>query len=394
MPWAIGSEDGGHDAVHPELGTIADFDALVAAAAEHDIRIALDLAFQASGDHPYLTEHPDWFRSRPDGTIQYAENPPKKYQDVYPFDFESGAWAELWAELRQVTRFWMDHGVRIFRVDNPHTKPFPFWEWLIDDLKTTDPDVIFLAEAFTRPKVMYRLAKIGFSQSYTYFTWRNGKQELTSYLEEITRPPVSDFFRPNFFTNTPDILHAYLQEGGRPAFEIRLVLAATMTPTYGIYGPPFELLQGVPREAGSEEYLDSEKYQVRHWDLEGSESIAPLATRLNHIRRGHPALQSHERLWFLPTADDQIIAYSKHTADRSDVVLTVVNLDPASARRGRVSVPLGEYGLDASGFEVHELLSDRRWRESGGELEVELDPVDEVAWVLHLGPVDPANREG
>ena len=304
VPWAIGGPEGGHTAIHPELGTLADFDALVAAAAGHDIRIALDLAFQTSGDHPYVSEHREWFKARPDGTIQYAENPPKKYQDVYPLDFESGAWAELWLELRRVTRFWMDHGVRIFRVDNPHTKPFGFWEWLISDIKSTDPDVIFLAEAFTRPKVMYRLAKVGFSQSYTYFTWRTGKEELTEYLEEITRPPVSDFFRPNFFTNTPDILHASLQEGGRPAFEARVVLAGTMTPSYGIYGPPFELLQGTPREPDSEEYLDSEKYQVRYWDLEASESIAPLITDLNRIRREHPALQSHERLWFLPTTDD------------------------------------------------------------------------------------------
>jgi starch synthase (maltosyl-transferring) len=394
VPWAIGAEEGGHLAVHPELGTLADFDALVAAAAEHDIRIALDLAFQASGDHPYLAEHPDWFKARPDGTIQYAENPPKKYQDVYPFDFETGVWAELWVELRHVTRFWMDHGVRIFRVDNPHTKPFAFWEWLIDDIKATDPDVIFLAEAFTRPKIMYRLAKLGFSQSYTYFTWRNEKQELSTYLEEITRPPVSDFFRPNFFTNTPDILHAFLQQGGRPAFEIRLVLAATLAPTYGIYGPPFELLQGVPREPGSEEYLDSEKYQVRHWDLEDSETIAPLATQLNRIRREHPALQSHERLWFLPTSDDRVIAYSKHTEDRADVILTIVNLDPNTTRSGRVSLPLAEYGLDAAGYEAHELLRDRRSRERGEAIEFELDPADDVAWVLHLGPGSSASREG
>ncbi len=386
VPWAIGTEEGGHLSVHPELGTLVDFDALVAAAAEHDIRIALDLAFQTSGDHPYLREHPEWFKSRPDGTIQYAENPPKKYQDAYPFDFESDAWAALWTELRRVTRFWMDHGVRIFRVDNPHTKPFGFWEWLIDDLKASDPDVIFLAEAFTRPKIMYRLAKLGFSQSYTYFTWRNERRDLIEYLEEIARPPVSDFFRPNFFTNTPDILHAYLQEGGRAAFEARFVLAATLAPSYGIYGPPFELLQGIPREPDSEEYLDSEKYQLRYWDLESSESIAPLITAVNRIRREHPALQSHERLWFLPTSDDHVIAYSKHTADRSDVILTIVNLDPAGAHRGSVSLPVGEYGLDPGGFEAHDLLSDRRSREQGVDIEFELDPSVRVARILRLIP--------
>ncbi|MEX1334375.1 MAG: alpha-1,4-glucan--maltose-1-phosphate maltosyltransferase [Candidatus Limnocylindrales bacterium] len=394
VPWAIGADEGGHMSVHPELGTLADFDALVAAAAEQGIHIALDLAFQASGDHPYLRDHPEWFRSRPDGTIQYAENPPKKYQDVYPLDFESSAWEAMWVELRSVTRFWMDHGVRIFRVDNPHTKPFAFWEWLINDIKATDPDVLFLAEAFTRPKVMYRLAKLGFSQSYTYFTWRNEKQELTEYLEEITRPPVSDFFRPNFFTNTPDILHAYLQEGGRAAFEARFVLAATLTPSYGIYGPPFELLQGVPREPGSEEYLDSEKYQLRHWDLEGSETIAPLITAVNRIRREHPALQSHERLWFLPTSDDHVIAYSKHTLDRSDVVLTVVNLDPRAAHRGHVSIPVGEYGLDPAGYEAHDLLGERRTLVEGSDIEFALDPGEQVAQIMRLGRLEPTAEQG
>jgi starch synthase (maltosyl-transferring) len=384
VPWAIGSDEGGHTAVHPELGTLADFDALVAAAAEQDIRIALDLAFQASADHPWLREHPEWFKARPDGTIQYAENPPKKYQDVYPLDFESEAWAAMWTELRAVTRFWMDHGVRIFRVDNPHTKPFGFWEWLIEDTKASDPDVIFLAEAFTRPKIMYRLAKLGFSQSYTYFTWRNDKQGLTAYLEEISRPPVSDFFRPNLFTNTPDILHAYLQEGGRPAFEARFVLAATLAPSYGIYGPPFEQLQGVPRGPGSEEYLDSEKYQLRHWDLEDRKSIVPLVTTVNRIRREHPALHSHERLWFLPTSDDHVIAYSRHTPDGSDIVLAIVNLDPSGTRGGHVSLPLDGYGLEASGYEVHDLLSDRRWRESGDTMGFELDPARDVARLLHL----------
>ncbi len=384
VPWAIGAAEGGHMAVHPELGTLADFDALVAAAAERDIAISLDLAFQTSADHPYLDAHREWFKARPDGTIQYAENPPKKYQDAYPFDFETDAWGELWLELLTVTRFWMDHGVRIFRVDNPHTKPFVFWEWLIAQIKASDPDVLFLAEAFTRPKVMYRLAKVGFSQSYTYFTWRNGKDELRQYLEEISRPPVSDFFRPNLFTNTPDILHAFLQQGSRAAFEVRFMLAATLAPSYGIYGPPFELLQGVPREPGSEEYLDSEKYQLRHWDVAGSDSIAPLIARVNRIRREHPSLQSYERLWFLPTENDHVLAYSRHTADGSDVVVTVVNLDPAGVHGGRVSLPLAEYGLDPAAVEAVDLLGDDVVMLDGATLPFELDPTRGVARMIWL----------
>ena len=392
-PWGIGGPEGGHKAIHPELGTLSDFKWLVARAREQHIEIALDIAFQCSPDHPYVKNHPEWFRKRPDGSIQYAENPPKKYQDAYPFDFESDAWGALWNELRRVTRFWMDHGVRIFRVDNPHTKPFGFWEWLIKDIKASDPDVIFLAEAFTRPKIMYRLAKLGFSQSYTYFTWRNERRELVEYLEEITRPPVSDFFRPNFFTNTPDILHAYLQQGGRAAFEARFVLAATLVPSYGIYGPPFEQLQGVPREPGSEEYLDSEKYQLRYWDLQDSESIVPLISAVNRIRREHPALQSHERLWFLPTTDDQVIAYSKHTADKADVILTIVNLDPDGSHRGRVSLPVAEYGLDPGGYELHDLLSDERTAEQGADIGFELDPAKRVARIVRLTQPGRAESE-
>ena len=386
VPWAIGAAEGGHTDVHPELGTIEDFDALITEATARGIRVALDIAFQASADHPYLTRHRDWFRARPDGTIQYAENPPKKYQDIYPFDFETDDWQGLWQDLLHVVRFWMAHGVRIFRVDNPHTKPFAFWEWLIGDIKASDPDVIFLSEAFTRPKVMYRLAKLGFSQSYTYFTWRNERAELIAYLEEITRPPVSDFFRPNLFTNTPDILHAYLQEGGRPAFAARAVLAATLAASYGIYGPPFELLQGVPREPGSEEYLDSEKYQQRVWDLDDPDSLAPLIRRLNAIRAEHAALQSNERLWFLPAGDDSVIAYSKHTADHADVVLTIVNLDLASPRQARVSLPLAEYGLDPAGWTSRDLLTDRMVVHGGDVLEATLDPSRDVAAVLELRP--------
>jgi starch synthase (maltosyl-transferring) len=387
VPWAIGAEEGGHTAVHPGLGTLEDFDALVAAAEAHGIRVALDIAFQASADHPWVREHPAWFRWRPDGTVQYAENPPKKYQDIYPFDFETDDWRGLWRALLDVVRFWVGHGVRIFRVDNPHTKPYAFWEWLIGEVKASDPDVLFLSEAFTRPKVMYRLAKLGFSQSYTYFTWRNTREELTSYLEEVTRPPVSHFFRPNLFANTPDILHAYLQEGGPPAFAVRFVLAATLGATYGIYGPPFELFEGTPREPGSEEYLDSEKYQLRHWDLAGRESLAPLIRRVNAIRRTHPALATNERLWFLPVDDEGVIAYSKHTEDSSDVVVVVVNLDPHTSRRATVSLPVEAYGLDPSGYLARELLSERAEPRAGHQLEAQLDPQTQPVAIWHLAPL-------
>jgi starch synthase (maltosyl-transferring) len=366
------------------LGSIDDFDALVVAARERDIDIALDLAYQTSPDHPWVEQHRDWFKTRPDGSIQYAENPPKKYQDAYPLDFESDAWQALWHELRSVVRFWMDHGVRIFRVDNPHTKPFDFWEWLIADIRASDPDVIFLAEAFTRPKVMYRLAKLGFSQSYTYFTWRNDKPALTDYFTEITRAPINHYFRANLFTNTPDILHAYLQEGGRSAFQVRAVLAATLGATWGIYGPPFEQLENTPLEPGSEEYLDSEKYQLRHWDLERADTIAPLIRQLNTLRREHAALQSDERLRFLDIDDDAIVAYAKRSADGADVVVAVVNLDNTAARGGRVRLPLDELGLGWNGYDAHELLTDRHEQRHVDHLDVHLDPNVLPAAVFHL----------
>ena len=348
VPWAIGGPEGGHTAVHPELGTLKDVDALVAAAAERGIRIALDIAFQASPDHPMVREHPSWFRQRPDGTVQYAENPPKKYQDIYPFDFESEDWPGLWRELCDTFRFWIGHGITVFRVDNPHTKAFPFWEWAIAELKRDHPEVLFLAEAFTRPRVMYRLAKVGFSQSYTYFTWRTHKQELTDYFLEVSNPPVSDFFRPNVWPNTPDILHETLQTGGRPMFETRFVLAATLAATYGIYGPAFELLEHEPREPGSEEYRDSEKYQLRHWDLAAPDSLAPLIRTLNALRRAHPALQSNDGLTFHDIDDDALLAYSKRTADGSDIVLTVVSLDSHNQRSGLLRLRHGELGFDSS----------------------------------------------
>ena len=388
VPWAIGGPEGGHTAVHPDLGTLEDVDALVAAAHRRGIRIALDIAFQASPDHPLVREHPAWFRQRPDGTVQYAENPPKKYQDIYPFDFESEDWPGLWQELCAVFRFWIGHGVEIFRVDNPHTKSFPFWEWAIAELKRDHPEVLFLAEAFTRPKVMYRLAKVGFSQSYTYFTWRTGKQELMDYFLELSRPPVADFFRPNVWPNTPDILHETLQTGGRPMFEARFVLAATLAAAYGIYGPAFELGENVPREAGSEEYRDSEKYQLRHWNLERPDSLAPLIRAVNRIRLDHPALHANEGLAFHDIDDDALLAYSKRSADASDTVLAVVSLDPHGPRSGTLRLRHAELGLDPTrAVEATDLLEGgaERWAPEGTR--IELVPGRRQARILHLRPV-------
>jgi starch synthase (maltosyl-transferring) len=385
VPWAIGGPEGGHTAVHPELGTLDDLDALVGAAGARGIRIALDIAFQASPDHPAVLEHPTWFRQRPDGTVQYAENPPKKYQDIYPFDFESEDWTSLWEELCRVFQFWIGHGIEIFRVDNPHTKAFPFWEWVIGELKRDHPQVLFLAEAFTRPKVMYRLAKVGFSQSYTYFTWRTHKQELTDYFLELSRPPVADFFRPNVWPNTPDILHETLQIGGRPAFEARFVLAATLAATYGIYGPAYELCENVPREPGSEEYRDSEKYQIRHWDLERPDSLAPLIGAVNRIRREHPALQANDGLAFHEIDDDALLAYSKRSADGADIVLTVVSLDPGGPRSGTLRLRHAELGFDEGrGIEALDLLEGGTQTWTAPEQRIALEPGTRQARILQL----------
>jgi len=371
-PWAIGGAAGGHTAIHPELGTVDDFDALVRRAHELGLEIALDLALQCSPDHPYVREHPEWFRRRPDGTIQYAENPPKKYQDIYPLDFECEDWRGLWAELRRVVLFWIEHGVRIFRVDNPHTKPFAFWEWLIDTVRAQHPEVFFLAEAFTRPAVVHALAKRGFSQSYTYFTWRNTKAELTAYLAELTQGEGREYLRPNLFINTPDILHEFLQFGGRPAFQIRLLLAATLGATYGIYGPPFELCVGAA-VSGTEEYTDSEKYQVRHWDLRAPGHLGELIALVNRIRRENAALQHDWTLRFVETDNDAVIAYAKQHA--ADVVLTVVNLDPHHPQSAHVRVPLDALGLDSTQpFQAHELLSGARYLWHGERNYVALDP--------------------
>ncbi len=371
-PWAIGAPEGGHTAVHPSLGTIDDFEHLAGAAEQHGIEIALDIAFQASPDHPYVEEHPEWFLKRPDGTIQYAENPPKKYQDIYPFHFESDSWKSLWDELRGVFRFWAGKGVRIFRVDNPHTKPLPFWQWAIAELKRENPDLIFLAEAFTRPKIMYWLAKCGFSQSYTYFAWRNTGYELREYFSEITKPPVSDFFRPNAWPNTPDILTEYLQYGGRPAFTIRLVLAATLSANYGIYGPPFERFVSSAREAGSEEYLDSEKYEVKDWGA-ADDDLSEFIAVINRLRRDNPALQQNATLLFHKTDNQQLLCYSK--ASGENIVLCVVNVDPHNTQSGWLDLDLHALDLDPNrAFQVHDLLSGARFTWHGGRNYVQLNP--------------------
>jgi starch synthase (maltosyl-transferring) len=379
-PWAIGAAEGGHRALHPALGSIDAFRRLVAQAGEHGLELALDIAFQCAPDHPYVSAHPQWFRWRPDNTVQYAENPPKKYQDIYPFNFESSAWQALWQELRDVLAFWIAEGVRIFRVDNPHTKPFPFWEWAIGEIRRTHPDVIFLSEAFTRPKVMHRLAKLGFTQSYTYFTWRNTKQELTDYFTELHHGPGRDYFRPNVWPNTPDILPESLQYGGRANFMARLVLAATLAGNYGIYGPAFELLENQPREPGSEEYRDSEKYQLRHWDLAREDSLAPFIARVNAARREYPALQRDGGLRFMTTDNSEIVAYARTSDDATSALVVVVNLDPHHLQSGWVTLDLDYLGVDAARpFQVHDLLTGARYLWNGERNYVALDPANSPA---------------
>jgi starch synthase (maltosyl-transferring) len=384
-PWAIGSKQGGHTAILSELGTLADFKHLLTAAKAFEIEIALDIAFQCSPDHPWVTEHPDWFKQRADGTIQYAENPPKKYQDIYPLDFESRDWRGLWDALRDVFLYWAAQGVRIFRVDNPHTKAFPFWEWAIPEIKREYPDVILLSEAFTRPRVTQRLAKAGFTQAYTYFTWRNTKEELQAYLEELTEYPVHEYFGPNFWPNTPDILPASLKSGGKPAFLARLVLAATMTSCYGIYGAAFELLEDVPFKPGSEEYLNSEKYELKHWELDSPASLKSYIAQVNAIRRGNKALQGMEGIAFHPTDNPYLICYSKATKDFSDRVLVVVNLDPFNTQAGFVTLDMAGLGLAADGsFEVHDLLTDKRYAWSGARNYAELRPAELPAHIFRI----------
>lgn len=387
-PWAIGSPAGGHKAVDPGLGTIDDFDHFVAETRRLGMEVALDLAYQCSPDHPYVREHPEWFRHRPDGTIKYAENPPKKYQDIYPFNFDCEAWPALWEELRSVVEFWVAHGVQIFRVDNPHTKPYAFWEWMIREIRSAHPDVIFLAEAFTRPKVMAYLAKLGFTQSYTYFTWKNTKEDLEEYFTELTTTDLADVYRPNLFANTPDILHAYLQKGGPAAFKIRLTLAATLGATYGIYSG-FEVCEGrgVP---GSEEYLNSEKYQYRRWDWDQPGNIVDLVASLNRIRRANPALQTNDGLTFCETDNESLIAYCKVSADHANAILVVVNVDPARMQHGWVNVPLERLGLaKEAAFEVVDQLDGARYTWRGESNYVKLDPQARVAHVFECPVTAP-----
>lgn len=374
-PWAIGGPEGGHKAIHPQLGSLEDFHRLVAEAKKFNIDIALDIAFQCSPDHPYVKEHPEWFKKRPDGTIQYAENPPKKYQDIYPLDFETENWQALWEELKSVIEYWIDQGVTIFRVDNPHTKAFGFWEWCIGEIKAKHPETIFLSEAFTRPKLMKSLAKLGFTQSYTYFTWRNDKWGLTEYFTELTQTPMREYYRPNLWPNTPDILNEFLQKGGRPAFMLRLILAATLGASYGIYGPAFELCENRPLRPGSEEYLDSEKYQIRHWDLDAPDNLRPLIAQVNQIRRQNPALQSDWSLVFHPTDNEALICYSKRTFDGSNRILVAVNLDPFHIQSGWVTLNLGALGLEHwQTFKVIDLLDGQQYSWQGSTNYIKLDP--------------------
>jgi starch synthase (maltosyl-transferring) len=391
-PWAIGSSEGGHTAIEPGLGTLDDFDRFVETASHLGLQIALDIAFQASPDHPWVREHPEWFRHRPDGSIKYAENPPKKYQDIYPFDFENRDRQALWAALRDVFLFWIEHGVKVFRVDNPHTKPFRFWEWCIADIKRLHPDAVFLSEAFTRPKVMRYLAKAGFTQSYTYFTWRNSAGELREYLTELTQGDVAEYLRPNFFANTPDILHEYLQQGGKPAFEVRLILAATLSASYGIYSG-FELCENTAIRPGSEEYLDSEKYQIRPRDWNGPGHLKELIARVNSIRRQHPALQQNTTLRFHPSSADALLCFSKSEGRPAaegrplgaagDFVFVVANTTPAFTQHGWVEVPIATLGIGPEEvYIVEDLLDSATYTWRGAWNYVRLDPRERMGHIF------------
>ena len=384
-PWAIGAAEGGHKSILPNLGTLADFKHFLAAAEKQGLEVAIDIAFQCAPDHPYVRKHPEWFRKRPDGTIQYAENPPKKYQDIYPLDFESAEWRALWEELKSVFDYWIDQGVRIFRVDNPHTKPFSFWEWAIGEIKKRHPEVLFLAEAFTKPAVMYRLSKLGFSLSYTYFTWRNTKEEISEYFSELVETEVREYFRPSLWPNTPDILAGFLQEGKRPAFMVRLILAATLGASYGIYGPAFELCENTPFQPGSEEYLNSEKYELKHRDLLSAGSLRDFIARINQIRKENPALQANRNLRFHETDNPELICYSKTTDDLSDVIVVIVNLDCVRMQTGWVDLDLKSLGLDANQtFRVHDLLGQGEYWWHGSRNYVALTPESLPAHILRV----------
>lgn len=374
VPWAIGDESGGHKAIHPELGTLEDFQSLVKKAAEHGMEIALDYALQCSPDHPYVKEHPEWFMWRPDGTAQYAENPPKKYQDVIPFNFETKEWETLWEELKSIVEFWMEQGVKIFRVDNPHTKSVYFWEWLISEIKKKDPDVLFLAEAFTAPKMMYHLAKIGFTQSYTYFTWRNSKAEMTEYMEELTKTELKEYFRPNFWPNTPDILPYHLQTGKESTYIARVFMAATLSSNYGFYGPVYELLvsDALP---GREEYLNSEKYEIRNWDWDRDTRLKMAITSINKARMENEALQETNNVEFLNTQNDNLLAYYKQSRDGSNKFICIVNLDPNNKQWAFLQTPLEKIGKpEGQPFMVHDLMNDARYQWNKRWNYIELDP--------------------
>jgi starch synthase (maltosyl-transferring) len=384
-PWAIGNRAGGHKSVDPNLGSLGDFDHFVETAGRHGIEVALDFAIQCSPDHPWVMEHPEWFHHRPDGSIMYAENPPKKYEDIYPINFDTPDREGLWRELHSVVDFWIAHGITIFRVDNPHTKSFAFWEWLIDEVQRERSDVIFLSEAFTRPKVMRLLAKLGFTQSYTYFTWRNEKGELTDYLEELTQTDMADYFRPNFFTNTQDILTEFLQTGGAPAFKIRFALASLMSPSYGVYSG-FEFYENIPLRKGSEEYLDSEKYELRHrsWEPEDG-TLIPFIRRINQIRHDEPALALLTNLCFQSTDNDQVLAFSKTIPGR-DAILVVISLDPFSTQETTVTLDMLQLGLDESRpYRLDEMLSGAAVEWRGPKNRVTLDPLGQPAQIFKIG---------
>ena len=390
-PWAIGGRAGGHTAIHPDLGTIEEFRETLAAARRLGLDLALDLAFQCSPDHPWVREHPEWFQRLPDGSFRTAENPPKRYDDIYPLDFETTDWRGLWTALKEVVEFWADQGIRWFRVDNPHTKPFEFWRWLIGEVRRERPDVLFLAEAFTRPKVMYRLAKIGFTHSYTYFAWRTTRGDLTAYFEELTRSPVAEYFRPHLWPNTPDILTEQFHRGQRSVFVHRLVLAATLSPHYGIYGPVYELGEHTPTGPGKEEYLDSEKYEVRHWNLDAPHSLAPELRRVNRLRRENPALRQGGPVHFHRTDNDRLLAYSRRTDDGSNVIVIVVSLDPDAVQSGWTDLDLAELGVDPGApFDEEDVWANDMYQFHGSRNLVRLDPAASTFHVLRVRP--PSDR--
>lgn len=392
-PWAIGSEEGGHKAIHPELGTLNDFTRLVRKAKQAGIDIALDLALQCAPDHPYVKEHPQWFKWRPDGTVQYAENPPKKYQDILPINFESDDWQNLWLELKSIVDYWIDKGVTIFRVDNPHTKPFPFWEWLIGEVRKEHPELIFLAEAFTRPRIMEQLGKIGFNQSYTYFTWRTTQEEITSYMEELTKTDRRHYYRPNFWPNTPDILPPHLVMGGEPAFLSRLILAATLSSNYGLYGPLYEFGLNEPYP-GKEEYIDSEKYEIRHWDWDKDTRIKDYIELINQIRKENPALQETNNIHFGAAHNPQIICYGKATDDYANQMIIVVNLDPHQEQRSMVKVPLEKLGIPHNRpYWVYDLISGSKYQWEGEWNYVALNPHLQPAHVFRVEYTPKKSRE-